>query len=540
MTLIVKINEEVTALIDYSRKKKKIIRTVTQVTSNCSLIKYLLKLLRENSICKNDDGYATIRRINGKKTSLQRIIMEFYSSFNEELKEVVFQKYEGKEQIDVDHINNEKLDNRTENFQLLSHKMNSDKRTKDGYQVTTKNEYILKIDEEIRNLEQYTKDKYDLARLSNRFEKVLKTGIIEDIRDCCYFDLSSSTIFNAIADTSNVRDTIIRFIDYIENKMTEKNTILIQEIYDNKINHVVNKILNTNLALLNRYRQRYKYFDEVIKKYNILDEHYNYRINKDLNLYDYNYQLSRLNSKELLYDLYEVIIKNKDFTFENDNILKRIDLSMQVDKTGKYNSFRIMYMLGLLNRQNSERKTSFFSIPIYTEDLMKKANVIAKKILDLNLKKIRFFIVMEELGEETVKRVYKERFNKLKKDYEIYSIKAKEDIIKFLKEDVNIYENGFIKVEDIFEHIKLLNMDRASNGFKFNPVYSDFISFIKDLLQYNSYTKAILEELGFAYRSVNKEIIENIKEYQVKQGFTKINCDLKSRKRVIILKELEK
>lgn len=87
-----------------------------------------------------------------------------------------------------------------------------------------------------------------------------------------------------------------------------------------------------------------------------------------------------------------------------------------------------MYMLGLLNRQKSMRKTSFFSIPIYTEDLIKKANVIAKKILDLNLKKIRFFTVMEELGEETAKRIYKERFEKLKKDYEFYSKRAKEDI----------------------------------------------------------------------------------------------------------------
>lgn len=83
MTLIVKVNEEVTALIDYSKKKEKIIRTVTYVTSNCSLIKYLLKLLRKNSIGKNKDGYATIKRINGKKTSLQRIIMEFYSVYDE-------------------------------------------------------------------------------------------------------------------------------------------------------------------------------------------------------------------------------------------------------------------------------------------------------------------------------------------------------------------------------------------------------------------------------------------------------------------------
>lgn len=341
-------------------------------------------------------------------------------------------------------------------------------------------------------------------------------------------------------DTNNFRDTINRFTYYIENKMTEKNTNLISEIYNYKTNYVVNKVLNTNLALLNRYRQRYKYLDEVIKKYNILNEFYNYRIKEDLNLYDYDYQLSRLNSKELLYDLYEVIVKDKDFTFEDDNILKRIDLSMQVDKTGKYNSFRIMYMLGLLNRQKSKRKTSFFSIPIYTEDLMKKANVIAKKILDLNLKKIRFFTVMEELGEETAKRIYKERFDKLKKDYEFYSKRAKEDIIKFLKEDFNIYENGFVKIEDIFDYIKQLNTDRASNGFKFNPVYAKFILFIKDLLQYNSDTKKVLEELGLVYRSVNKEIIENIKEYQKKQGFIKLECDLKSRNRVIILKELEK
>lgn len=83
-------------------------------------------------------------------------------------------------------------------------------------------------------------------------------------------------------------------------------------------------------------------------------------------------------------------------------------------------------------------------------------------------------------------------------------------------------------------------MNRASNGFKFNPIYAKFISFIKDLLQYNSDTKEILEGLGFVYRSVNKEIIDNIKKYQKKQGFINYDCDLKSRNRVIILKELEK
>ena len=43
---------------------------------------------------------------------------------------------------------------------------------------------------------------------------------------------------------------------------------------------------------------------------------------------------------------------------------------------------------------------SFFSVPYYTEELLKKSNVRAKKILELGLKKIRYFTIVEEFGKE--------------------------------------------------------------------------------------------------------------------------------------------
>ena len=199
-----------------------------------------------------------------------------------------------------------------------------------------------------------------------------------------------------------------------------------------------------------------------------------------------------------------------------------------------------MYMLGLLKREESKKRMSFFSIPIYTEELLKQANVRAKKILDLSWKKIRYFMIAEDFGEDIANMVYKERSKVLNEFYHKYSLRAKEDIINFLKEDEQIYKLGYITPEEIFEYIDFVNNQRRIEGLEHNPIYNNFIIFIKDLLNYNTDTKKVLKELGFEYKILNKSIIKNIEQYQKNNINTIITSDLKSKKRVIVLKKLAK
>ena len=529
MTLIIKLNEERTLVLNIDKDKKQTIGTY--ITTNYSLIKYLLSFIDIGSISVNKSGYICLRRLNGKKTSIQRLIMEFYSKYDLNIKnEIIINE--------VDHINNLKEDNTTTNYQLLLHSENI-KKINNKYQVSISNEEIIKTDNKIRKLKQHTIDKEYLYRKSNKFKNIIKTGNIDNIKDCCYLDLSSSSYNSYYTDLNSIRDSLYRDICYTISFLTEKNTDLIKNMYIVKNRYIVTKILNNNLILLNRFRSRYKYLDEVIKKYNILKD--KGKINKDLYLYDMEYQSNLYNSNNVLLDLFHSIICDNKYTIKDDNILKKIDLSFEIVRKGKYCSFRIMYMLGLLKRENSKDKMSFFNIPIYTEDLLKEANIKAKKILELDLKKIRFFIIVEEFGEEIARIIYKERFNRLNNIYKKYSLRAKEDIINFIKEDKDIYTKGYITIDEIFTQIEFLNENRKIKGLEYNPIYKNFIYFIKDMLRYNSDTIKVLKELGFVYTSINKSIINNIENYQ------KINIieyrytdDLKSRNRIIILKKLLK
>ena len=529
MTLIVKLNEERTLLLNVDKDNKQTIGTY--ISTNYSLIKYLLSFLDTGSISTNNNGYICLKRLNGKKTSIQRLIMEFYSIYDLKIKKEIIIN-------EVDHINNLKEDNTTTNFQLLLHSENI-KKINSEYQVSTTNEEIIEIDNKIRNLKQYKIDEEYLYRKSNKFKNIIKTGIINNIKDCCYLDLSSSSHNNNYNNYKSIRESINKDMYYTISILTEKNTDLIKNMYIEKNRYIVTKILNNNLVILNRFRSRYKYLDEVIKKYNILKN--KEKIDKNLDIYDMDYQMNLYKTNNILLDLYHLIISDNKYTIRDDNILKKLDISFEVVRNGRYNSFRVMYMLGLLKRENSNSKMNFFSIPIYTEDLLKEANIKAKKILDLDLKKVRFFIIVEEFGEETAKIIYKERFDKLYNIYKKYSLRAKEDIINFLKEDKDIYVKGYITIDEIFTQIEFINENRKIKGLEYNPIYNNFIYFIKDLLRYNSDTIKVLKEQGFVYTSINKSIINNIENYQ------KINIidyrytdDLKSRNRIIILKKLLK
>src|SRR5699024_5057985 len=76
MTIIIKLNEEKSLLINLKRYKKenKIkIDSFSYISTNYSLFKYLIDLFKINSISTNENGYVVLRRKDRTITSLQRI-----------------------------------------------------------------------------------------------------------------------------------------------------------------------------------------------------------------------------------------------------------------------------------------------------------------------------------------------------------------------------------------------------------------------------------------------------------------------------------
>lgn len=533
MTFIIKVDDEKTVLANFEIEEKKVIvNAITQISTNYSLIRYLLSLLDTNSISINDSGYICMRRKNMKKTSFQQILMDFYMQHEEQLSQYL-------KHTEIDHINGIKTDNTTKNFQLLTHKNNILKSKKSEYQVTIQNEYIMNIENNIVKTKQYKIDEKYLKRLNGIFKKTVKTGIIEDISKCCYLDLSSRTILKQNQVYQDITESLNNIALYVVNILTENHAKLIINMYKEKKKYICHKILRNNLIILNRFKKRYSYLDEVIKKYNIL---YDYTKELRVNsIIDYNYQKELFSSNNLLFDLYQLIITDNKYVIKDDNILSSIDISFDFDKRGKYYSFRVMYLLGLLQRLKTTKKKTFLCIPIYTEKTLKEANLRAKKILELDLRKLTYFIVVEEFGEEIAESIFKGRTDLLSKRYKQYSVRAKEDIITLLREDKDLYLQGYIKVEDIYEQIDFINHQRKIHNLEYNPIYKGFNSFISGLLKYNTDTKQALKELGLEYRKASKSIIINIEEYQKRNGLNiPMTTSLKPRQMIIVLNKLTK
>ena len=96
-----------------------------------------------------------------------------------------------------------------------------------------------------------------------------------------------------------------------------------------------------------------------------------------------------------------------------------------------------------------------------------------------------------------------------------------------------------INYEEKFEELQGLNTQRAIRGEEHNKINQSFTNFITTLLLYNTNTRQVLKELGLVYTSLNKRIISNIKKHQKKHNLN-FNLDLKSKKKVLVLKELTK
>ena len=228
-----------------------------------------------------------------------------------------------------------------------------------------------------------------------------------------------------------------------------------------------------------------------------------------------------MNSKTILSDLFDYLHFSNRYTINDDNILVIVNIKAIFSTTGRYKAFIVAYILGLLNRRKPTGKkrnlrqrevkvratgeikmqvienhdASYISIPVYTEDLLKEADAKAKIIADIGLDKITYFIVREVFGEKMANDVYVGK--KEKRDYEKYDLMAKEDVIWFLRTNLDIHSRGYIFLKEIIEEVERLNAERQAQGQPYSKIFKGFIKFVRSLLLYNPDIKAVMKELRF-------------------------------------------
>lgn len=498
-----------------------------------SLMRYLGKELTFKSIIINGNGYPFIKREDNTSTSLGRFILEYYSRYDIKLKEILENT-----EYEINHKNRNKLDNRIENLEIVTHTNNIKHSYGTSYDVVYSTEKLKHLQEQNKSQKQQLVDEKYLKRMSGLFFDFMKRNQeIKKLLKCCYCYVRFKYI-------KRNKDNNNQNYMNINKKKDLDNYKLLTNFYTKKlINLVVKKkefiyrtIINKNIKLLKRYIKKYSYLETILKKYKLI----NLDFKEELNF-------EHSNSKNLLYDLFKDIFDNRHYVIDNGDILITVNLKQFFNVRGKYKAFLVSYLLKLLNRRNDISKPntvtdrfihtpSFINIPVYTSDLLKQANELSKDLLQLNLNKFTYFLIRQEFGEDLADNIYK---NQRSKNNYKNCVRAKEDILHFLRTDKDIYTNGFITKEEIFEELQGLNTQRAIRGEEHNKINQSFINFITTLFLYNTDTKQVLKELGLVYITLNKKIISNIKKHQ-KQHNLKFNLDLKPKKKALVLKELTK
>lgn len=520
----------------FDKKPKEI--NVGIIDVDFSLIRYLGQATEIKDIDINNCGYVIIKRKDNTTTTLGRFILEYYSKYDNKLKEILKDK-----EYEINHINSDKLDNRIENLEIVTHQDNIRHSKGLNYDIIYKSEDLKLLQEMNKNKKKQEIDKQYLNRISGIFFKLYNSYMENkecklDIKilKCCYLKFKNNKTKSNTKE-QEIRESKDLTILKQYKLMSYFHTTFIKEILQKKKQYIYKKIvLDNNIILLNRYIERYPTLKNIFKKYKIMDKEFKEQLKFD-----------KSNSRNILIDFFTDIYKFNWYVVENGNILLTVNIRNFINVKGKYKAFLTLYLLGLLKRQNDISKPntisnrlvhtpSFIHIPFYTDELLKQANNIAKDLLSLNLNKFTYFLIRQEFGEEIADSIYKNK--KSKSNYK-YGLRAKNDILEFIKTDKDILNFGFMKVEEIFEHIQGLNVQRQIRGEDYNKICNGFINFIKSLLLYNTDTKKRLEELGFTYISLNSKIIQNIQKYQKEQGFN-FPISLKPKEKAIVMKKLIK
>ena len=477
MNIIVNLFGKHIVIVDLRTRK-----TIAIIENDLGLARYLLKILREYVI-SNNNGYLQFENKTGE-TYLHRIVLEYYSQFDDILFTIL-----NNPEYEVNHKNKKKWDNRLDNLEFVTRINNERHKRGLEYETVMTSEEIIQICNRLKEDKQYHADKKYLEKVSHRnLEHLKNSNLYWDCKkmfyDSLYIRFSNKTIqtqYNTYKPTlSNMLDifTNIIFMDGKNTFFNPNNTHLIIYNYDK---YRTKNISINNLKLIFKYYDKDIYFRNVCNKYKILDHNY---INKyKQNLITYEEYINH----NIIIDLFYYLLPNPvDIAFTKNQLSTIIALNALILTYKKYNPFRILYLLHLLERRpvhyyndsnipldkrlkpgftRQTHNPSGFFIPKYTDELFTSFVLpTAKKIYDMDLSKITYTIVARNFGFDTADSVYRNISSRLK-------YKAKKDFITIddtinilltsttLKEKLHLY--GFITTDNIrheLQKIQILNL----------------------------------------------------------------------------------
>lgn len=400
-----------------SYDKKIIEENVGIVDVDFSLIRYLCKSLEINDININNCGYPTIKRKDNTTTTISRFIIEFYSKEDSELKQILQNK-----EYEVNHKNRNKLDNRLENLEIVTHQDNIKHSKGTSYEVLYSTEQLKLLQERCKKDKKQNIDEEYLKRMSGLFYKAMNKHIVEvKILKCCYLLFKNiKFISNKKAQNSNDVNNSIDLKQY--KLMTNFHTNKLELLIRKKNKYIYKTIIENDIRKINRHIKRYTYLKKILKKFKLKDKELNEeeikkqilktKFFKDNNITELSTKhlkeltFDKSYSRNILFDFFKDIYDLNWYTIIDGNILITVALKHFSNVRGKYTSFKVLYLLGLLERQNTIYRPNnvsiydvhtptFIKIPFYTDELLKQANQTAKKLLDLKLNKLTYATVRE-------------------------------------------------------------------------------------------------------------------------------------------------
>lgn len=525
MTILTNIEDEKIIVKTINEKKGRIIeKDIAMIDVDYSLIRYLAKQLTFTDVILNSCGYPIITR-NNRTTTLYRLILEFYAKYDEELKQMLENK-----QLEINHINKDKQNNKVTNLEILDHKNNIKHSRGLNYDVVMTSQQLQEIQQKSFNDKQQDIDKEYLKRISGLFYKAMNNDVIDEKllkTPYCYYRFYYISYSNTYYKATRKAPPAVPPLPVAPPNLIDFHTKPIQNLILKHKQYIYKGIVQKNLTLLNRNIDRYPNIKQILVKYRILDKDKPY--------------------SNILIEFYKKIYKSNHYTIINGDVLITTSIKQTIRTVGKHKAFLIMYYLGILERKSkpssymslnpaTNREPSFIKINELVDNLFPEINVKCKELIDLNYNSIRYFQIREQFGEETANMVYNNNL-KCRSSYK-YQLRAKADIISILKRNEAVVLEGFITKNKIIHEVKLLNANRKQNREPYNHIKNSFSKFVSSLLLYNTDVKSLLEDEGLIYITLNTKIINNIKAYQKQQQIQDTSHLLKPNMKVIVLKTL--
>ena len=529
---------------DYSVSRQ----AIAGIPNDYGLIRYLMKIFREYEL-SDENGYLKFENRSGKEVYLHRVIMEYYAQFDTKLYTVLTNP-----DYEINHKNKNKWDNRLENLEFVTHQNNSKHSKGLAYEVVMTSEEIIQIKDYFKQNKQYQADKKYLEKVNAYNIDYLTNGNLywncnKKFFDNLYIKISSRYIrfsnkFNTTTKTTPTHIFInnlsdfdgILFTNTKNTFFTQYNTLCLSTNYNI---YRCKNIIQNNLQLIFKYYKQNKYFRNILNKYKLLNHQDIIKdLNNEINTTTY------LNNNILLDLFYYITPQRLPITFYKNHLFIIISIKDLILSFGKYNSFKTLYTLQLLERKavsyNKETHTaSCFLLPKYTDDLFTTTVLPKAKLLNqLNLSKITHTILTKNQTLEEAQRVYKNTslIHKTKKD-----LLTIQDIINVLssdttKEEINSY--GFISASYVRYQLQILNEERKNKLQPFIEVKDTDDKFVTSMIRNITEIKNLITELKAEYTIVNLRTKQKIEEYQLKNGVEDTATGITHNQRLMVLKKL--